>query len=161
MTETLHIDDSDKAASYDSLLPQIKALCEGESSSIANQANIIAALHHAFDFFWTGFYWVSDEKNLVLGPFQGPVACTRIQKGKGVCGTAWQEKKTHVVYNVEDFPGHIACSADSQSEIVVPIIKKNEVVGVLDIDSDSIGTFDEIDKKHLNTLCQWIGEHIV
>ncbi len=161
MTETLHIDDSSKAAHYSSLLPQIKALCDGESSSIANQANIVAALHHTFGFFWTGFYWAADENNLVLGPFQGPIACTRIEKGKGVCGTAWHDKKTLVVPNVEDFPGHIACSADSKSEIVVPLFKNKDVVGVLDIDSDTIGTFDEIDKKHLNTLCQWIGEHIV
>lgn len=161
MAEELQINPSDKQNNYSSLIPQIKSLCEGESNSIANQSNIIAALKQAFAFFWVGFYWVESEKELVLGPFQGPVACTRITKGKGVCGSSWSQGKTMIVDNVEEFPGHIACSADSKSEIVVPIIKNKEVVGVLDIDSDRLSTFDEIDHRYLNELCTWIGQHIV
>jgi len=161
MAEELQINPSHKQHKYASLIPQIKSLCEGESNSVANQSNIIAALKQAFGFFWVGFYWVENEKELVLGPFQGPIACTRITKGKGVCGSSWSEGKTIMVDSVEDFPGHIACSADSKSEIVVPIVKNKAIVGVLDIDSDRLSTFDEIDHRYLNELCTWIGQHIV
>lgn len=161
MAEELHIDTSDKAGNYNSIISQIKALCEGEQNTIANQSNIIAALKQAFGFFWIGFYWVENSEELVLGPFQGPIACTRIRKGKGVCGTSWAESRTIVVDDVESFPGHIACSSASKSEIVVPIIKNNKVVGVLDVDSDRLATFDEVDHRFLNELCTWIGQHIV
>jgi GAF domain-containing protein len=128
---------------------------------VANLANISAALKETFDFFWVGFYLVAKNDTLVLGPFQGPIACTRISKGKGVCGTAWEEKKTLVVPDVEAFPGHIACSALSKSEIVVPLIKNDVVVGVLDIDSDELNTFDEIDEQALIKLCQWISSDLM
>lgn len=155
MAEDLHIDNSDKLSTYKSLLPQLKALCEGESNRIANLANITAGLKEAFNFFWVGFYLVEDDE-LVLGPFQGPVACTRIQKGKGVCGTSWKNEKTLLVPDVEVFPGHIACSSASKSEIVVPLIKNNQVIGVLDIDSNKLDDFDVIDEQQLTKLCQWL-----
>ncbi len=143
---------------YQSLLPQIKELITGEGDLIANLANVSAALKQGLGFFWVGFYIVKGEE-LVLGPFQGPIACTRIRSGKGVCGTSWAEKKTIVVPDVEAFPGHIACSSDSKSEIVVPVIKNNSVVAVLDVDSDSLNSFDSIDDKYLNELCSWLSEH--
>ncbi|MEX2484897.1 MAG: GAF domain-containing protein [Brumimicrobium sp.] len=155
MAEDLHIDTADKKSTYESLIPQLKALCEGEPNRIANLANITAGLKEAFNFFWVGFYLI-DKNELVLGPFQGPVACTRIQKGKGVCGTSWAEAKTIVVPDVDKFPGHIACSSVSKSEIVVPLIKNNEVIGVLDIDSNKLDDFDVIDEQQLNALCKWL-----
>lgn len=156
MAESLDIITGSKEDIYISLIPQIKALVGGESDSTANLANISAALKEAFQFFWVGFYLVKEEE-LVLGPFQGPIACTRIQKGRGVCGTSWEKAQTIVVDDVEQFPGHIACSSISKSEIVVPIIKNNVVIGVLDVDSDELATFDAIDEKHLTDLCHWLG----
>ena len=161
MAEDLHIDKSNKKNTYSSLIPQIKALCAGESNVIANQANITAALKQAFDFFWVGFYWKDTEEQLVLGPFQGPIACTRIARGKGVCGSSWDQRKSIIVDDVEAFPGHIACSADSKSEIVIPIFKKNEVIGVLDIDSANYNSFDKLDEQFLTELCDWIGSNII
>ncbi len=155
MAEHLEIIRGDKETVYEQLLPQIKALVGGETDVIANLANISAALKSSFNFLWVGFYLVKDDE-LVLGPFQGPIACTRIQKGRGVCGTSWEQNKSIVVDNVDDFPGHIACSSASKSEIVVPLIKNNVVIGVLDIDSDELATFDATDEKHLTLLCQWL-----
>ncbi|PHR50073.1 MAG: diguanylate cyclase [Fluviicola sp.] len=155
MAEDLHIDNSDKLSMYESLLPQLKALCEGEPNQIANLANITAGLKEAFNFFWVGFYLVENEE-LVLGPFQGPVACARIQKGKGVCGTSWEKEETLLVPDVEAFPGHIACSSASKSEIVVPLIKNDQVIGVLDVDSNKLADFDVIDEQQLTKLCQWL-----
>jgi GAF domain-containing protein len=136
---------------YQSLLPQIRELTRKERDLIANQANISAALKQTFGFFWVGFYMVQGDE-LVLGPFQGPVACTRISLGKGVCGTAWKERRTIIVPDVEQFPGHIACNSESKSEIVVPLFNGNEIIGVLDIDSDQLNTFDEIDAKYLEEI---------
>jgi len=141
---------------YDGLFPQIVALIGNEKDVVANLGNVSAALKEAFGFFWIGFYLVKDSE-LVLGPFQGPVACTRIQKGKGVCGAAWEQEQTVLVPNVDLFAGHIACSSLSKSEIVVPLLKNGGVVGVLDVDSDELDAFDEIDKQHLEKLCQWIS----
>ncbi len=146
-----------KEQTYLALLPQIKALVTGESNLTANLANISAALKQTFNWWWVGFYWV-DDKELVLGPFQGPIACTRILKGKGVCGTSWQNQETIVVSDVEKFPGHIACSAASKSEIVVPIIKNNTVIGVLDCDSEHLNHYDETDRIYLEQLCQIIAD---
>jgi len=156
MAEELIISGETKEEKYASLLSQIKALVGDEVDLIANLANVASALHFGFDFFWTGFYLVKTDE-LVLGPFQGPIACTRIQLGKGVCGSAWKERKTLVVKNVDEFPGHIACSSDSKSEIVVPILKNEKVLAVLDVDSNEIATFDEVDAKYLNELCQWLS----
>ena len=139
------------------MLPQVRSLIEGEVDLVANLANVAAALKEAFDFFWVGFYLVKQDQ-LVLGPFQGPVACTRIRKGKGVCGTAWQESATLLVPDVEVFPGHIACSSLSRSEIVVPLIKDGEVWGVLDIDSDLLNFFDETDRKYLEEMCGYLSK---
>lgn len=161
MAEELHVDKTSKEKNYSTLIPQIKSLCEGEENSVANQSNIVAALKQAFDFFWVGFYWMDSEDELVLGAFQGPIACTRITKEKGVCGSAWNENRTIIVDDVEAFPGHIACSSDSKSEIVIPIMKNNVVVGVLDVDSDRLSSFDDIDSQYLNELCSWIGQNIV
>lgn len=158
MAEDLTLTETQKEPLYKSLIPQLKALCEGETNNVANLANIAAGLKEAFGFFWVGFYLVDNEQTLVLGPFQGPVACTRIHKGKGVCGAAWEEKKTLVVPDVEAFPGHIACSSQSKSEIVIPIFKAGKVIGVLDVDSDQLNDFDEVDELYLNNLAQWIGE---
>lgn len=155
MSEDLVLVEGDKRVKYESLLPQIKALIGDEKDLVANQANIAAALKEAFGFFWVGFYNVKDDE-LVLGPFQGPVACTRIQLGRGVCGTAWQQKDTLIVDNVDDFPGHIACSALTKSEIVVPLVKECQVVGVLDIDSTDLASFDGLDSIYLNQLCEWL-----
>ncbi len=152
--------NGDKAGCYRELLPQIRSLIEGEPDATADLANVAAALKEAFGFFWVGFYLVKDgvgasgEKELILGPFQGPVACTRIGYGRGVCGTAWKSGKSIVVEDVEKFPGHIACSSLSRSEIVVPMICRGKnIVGVLDIDSDEVGTFDEVDRHFLEELC--------
>lgn len=147
---------TDKEQRYISLSPQVTSLIEGESDLIANLANITAALKEAFGFFWVGFYLVKDNQ-LVLGPFQGPVACTRIGYGKGVCGTAWQNREAIVVDNVNEFPGHIACSSLSQSEIVIPVMINDQVLAVLDIDSDKLNHFDEIDKKYLTEIVSHIN----
>jgi L-methionine (R)-S-oxide reductase len=145
-----------KDEQYASLLPQIIALCEGEEDVIANLSNISAALKQTFNWWWVGFYLVKNNE-LVLGPFQGPVACTRIRFGKGVCGQAWENKETIIVADVEKFPGHIACSSHSRSEIVVPIIIDKEVVAVLDVDSEHLSFFDKTDKKFLEKLCDFIA----
>jgi GAF domain-containing protein len=151
MAEDLHIGRGSKEEQYLSLIPQIKGLVSGEPDLVANLANIAAALKEQFDFFWVGFYLVKEEE-LVLGPFQGPVACTRIRKGRGVCGTSWSQGNTIIVPDVEKFPGHIACSSISKSEIVVPIFKNNEVWGVLDVDSDQYNSFDETDTQFLQEI---------
>ncbi len=155
MAEDLHIGQGDKAEKYRELLPQLHALVDTEVNRIANLANIAAALKQTFNFFWVGFYLV-EEDELVLGPFQGPIACTRIRFGKGVCGTAWKEERTLIVPDVEQFPGHIACSSDSKSEIVVPVKRQGEVIGVLDIDSDALNSFDETDARFLEEICTYI-----
>lgn len=157
MAEELHTIQGTKEQMYASLIPQIKALVSNEHDTIANLANVSAALKQAFNFFWVGFYLVKEEE-LVLGPFQGPIACTRIQKGKGVCGSAWEQKATLIVPNVDEFPGHIACSSDSKSEIVVPLIKNGTVIGVLDVDSNQLNDFDSIDQFYLTQLCEWFVE---
>jgi GAF domain-containing protein len=151
MAEDLKIIQGSKEQQYISLIPQIKSLIEGENNMIANMANICAALKEQFGWLWVGFYLV-EENELVLGPFQGPVACTRIQKGKGVCGAAWQNAKTILVPDVEQFPGHIACSSLSKSEIVLPVFSENEIIGVLDVDSIRLNEFDEIDQKYLEEI---------
>ncbi len=159
MAEELHISTStDKIEKYESLIPQIEALISGESDMVANLANISAALRYGMDFFWVGFYMVKEDQ-LVLGPFQGPIACTRINKGKGVCGSVWEKGITAVVPNVDEFPGHIACSSDSKSEIVVPIKKDGEVIGVLDVDSDQLESFDDIDQKYLERLMDSLSKN--
>jgi L-methionine (R)-S-oxide reductase len=156
MSESLYIPvGTSKEEKYISLLPQIEALITDEEDLVANLANISAALKEAFGFFWVGFYLVKGEE-LVLGPFQGPIACTRIGYGKGVCGTAWKEEKTQLVPDVDAFPGHIACSSASRSEIVVPVIKDGEVVMVLDVDSDQLNDFDETDQKYLEQLMRFL-----
>ena len=142
---------SAKSEQYALLRKQVESLTEGESDLTANLANVAAAIHQAFSFWWTGFYLVHGEQ-LVLGPFQGPVACTRIPFGRGVCGTAWQRRETVVVPDVEEFPGHIACSSASRSEIVVPILRNGEVLGVLDIDSRELATFDDEDAAGLEAI---------
>ena len=152
MSEQLIISTStDKAERYKILIPQIRALTEGETDTIANLSNIAAALRQTMRFFWVGFYIVKNNE-LVLGPFQGPVACTRIAFGKGVCGTSWKEKKVIIVPDVEKFPGHIACSSDSKSEIVLPAFKNGEVVLVLDVDSNKRNDFDETDELYLKQV---------
>jgi L-methionine (R)-S-oxide reductase len=155
MSEQLFISGQTKKEKYVELLPQIYALTKSESSWIANLANTAAALKETFGFFWVGFYLVS-ENQLVLGPFQGPIACTRISLGKGVCGTSWGQKTAILVADVEQFPGHIACSSLSKSEVVIPIMKENEVIGVLDVDSAQLNDFDEVDVKYLSELCTWL-----
>ena len=156
MAEELRIKNGDKQEMYETLLPQIASLVGNETDQVANMANIAAALKQTFGFFWVGFYLVKGEE-LVLGPFQGPIACTRIRKGRGVCGTAWAKAETLVVPDVDAFPGHIACSSLSRSEIVVPLIRENgEVWGVLDIDSESLNTFDETDARFLGEICSWL-----
>ena len=156
MSESLQISKStDKKVVYASLLPQIKALIQDNVDEVANMANVAAALREAFGFFWVGFYRVIDDQ-LMLGPFQGPVACTTISKGKGVCGQSWERATTIVVEDVEKFEGHIACSPHSQSEIVVPIIKNGTVTGVLDIDHDQLNTFDGTDQQYLEQIVNWL-----
>lgn len=144
-----------KQDTYQSLLPQIEALVEGETDLIAKMANVAAALHQTFGFWWTGFYRVVDDE-LVLGPFQGPVACMHIPFGRGVCGTAWQRQETIIVPNVHEFAGHIACSSESKSEIVVPVIRDGKVIAVLDIDSAEYNTFDDTDKTYLEQIIRVI-----
>ena len=148
---------SAKSERYALLRKQVESLTEGESDLTANLANVAAAIHQTFPFWWTGFYLVRGEQ-LVLGPFQGPVACTRIPFGRGVCGTAWQRRKTVVVPDVEAFPGHIACSSASRSEIVVPILRNGEVLGVLDIDSRELATFDDEDAAGLEAVCATLSK---
>jgi len=155
MAEDLTIIQGTKEEQYRELLPQVKALIEGEPDLIANLANICAALKEQFGWLWVGFYLVKNGE-LVLAPFQGPVACTRISKGRGVCGSAWQQAQTLVVPDVEKFPGHIVCSSLSRSEIVVPVIKNNEIIGVLDADSELLAQFDETDKRYLEEIVSWI-----
>ncbi len=140
-----------KEEQYQSLIPQIEALLYGETDLIANLANVCAALKEQFAWFWVGFYLVKDEE-LVLGPFQGPVACTRIKMGKGVCGSSWQNKETIIVANVDEFPGHIACATASRSEIVLPLYKGENIIGVLDVDSEYLAHFDQVDSKYLNQI---------
>jgi GAF domain-containing protein len=152
MSESFFIPETGtKTEKYEAVVPQIEALITGEPDLYANLANIAAALREAFGFFWVGFYLVKGEQ-LVLGPFQGPIACTRINFGKGVCGAAWKEAKTQLVPDVELFPGHIACSSASKSEIVVPVFRGNDVAMVLDVDSDQLDDFDETDQKYLEEL---------
>lgn len=140
-----------KEQRYERLLPQVAALCDGEHDFIAKMANVSALLHHEFNFWWTGFYRVVGGE-LLLGPFQGPLACVHIAYGRGVCGTAWKERRTVVVPDVEQFPGHIACSSESRSEIVVPVFRNEEVIAVLDIDSRDLNTFDDTDARYLERL---------
>ena len=145
-----------KEEKYQLLTEQIRALTAGETDLVAKMANVAAAIHEEMGFFWTGFYRVVGEE-LILGPFQGPVACMHIPFGRGVCGSAWKQRTTLVVPDVEKFPGHIACSSLSRSEIVVPVFSPDgEIVAVLDIDSKELGTFDEIDRRHLETICQFL-----
>jgi L-methionine (R)-S-oxide reductase len=151
MAEDLRMARGSKTEQYTTLLPQIRALMEGEPDGVANLANVAAALKEQFGWFWVGFYLVKDDE-LVVGPFQGPVACTRIRKGRGVCGTSWAEDRTLIVPDVQAFPGHIACSSLSRSEIVVPIRTGGKVIGVLDADSDKLNAFDEQDKHWLEEL---------
>jgi GAF domain-containing protein len=151
MAEDLNIVRGTKAEEYESLVPQVKGLLAGETDLVANMANVTAALKEQFGWLWVGFYLVKDNE-LVLAPFQGPVACTRIKKGRGVCGSCWQEAKTLIVPDVEKFPGHIACSSLSKSEIVVPAIKDGEVVAVLDVDSEEYNFFDETDRQFLEEI---------
>jgi len=155
MAEDLNLHQGSKKEQYEHLIPQIAGLLEGETDLMANLANVCAALHEQFRWLWVGFYLVKGEE-LVLAPFQGPVACTRIRKGRGVCGTAWQEQKTLIVPDVEQFPGHIACSSRSRSEIVVPVIRHGVVLGVLDVDSEMLSDFDETDRSYLEQIVNMI-----
>lgn len=156
MSEDLHIAKGTKQEQYEALLPQIQGLLQGEPDLIANLANITGALKEQFNWLWVGFYIVKNDE-LVLGPFQGPVACTRISKGRGVCGTSWAQAATLIVPDVEQFPGHIACSSLSKSEIVLPVIRNNEVVAVLDVDSVALSEFDETDKEYLEKVINLIN----
>lgn len=151
MAENLIIAEGGKEQKYELLYKQIEALVQGESDPIANMANVAAMIHYTFGFWWTGFYRVAGDE-LVLGPFQGPLACSRISYGRGVCGTAWKEQRTQVVPDVEQFPGHIACSSLSRSEIVVPVWKEGKIIAVLDIDSEHLATFDTTDQKWLEKI---------
>ena len=160
MSENLYIPESaTKVEKYEAILPQVESLISGEPDLYANLSNIAAALKQGFDFFWVGFYLVK-ENQLVLGPFQGPIACTRISFGKGVCGTAWSEGKTQLVPDVDAFPGHIACSAASKSEIVVPVFRDSQVAMVLDVDSDQLNDFDETDRLYLERLMEILAAKI-
>lgn len=157
MAEQLNIPHTgNKKETYEAILPQIEALIEGEKDLIANMANVSAVLKEAFHFLWVGFYLVKEEQ-LVLGPFQGPIACTRIQYGKGVCGTAWKQSEAIIVPDVDVFPGHIACSSRSRSEIVIPIIADNKVFAVLDIDSELLNRFDKEDHHYLSEICNLLS----
>ena len=155
MSEDLIISRGTKEEQYTEIIPQIAALIEGEPDLIANLANITAALKQQFDWLWIGFYLVK-ENELVLGPFQGPIACTRIKKGRGVCGTAWEQMKTIIVQDVNKFPGHITCSSSSKSEIVLPLIRQNEVVAVLDVDHSQYAAFDKTDELFLSEIISLI-----
>lgn len=160
MAEVLIVSQStDKSERYKSLLPQIESLVSGETDVVANLSNITAALRQSMNFFWVGFYLVKN-KELVLGPFQGPIACTRIAFGKGVCGACWKEKKVMLVPNVDEFPGHIACSSDSKSEIVLPAFKNGEVALVLDVDSDKFNDFDKTDELYLSQVMRLIEKFL-
>ena len=160
MSEQLIIaSSSDKAGRYKTLLPQIESLVAGEPDVVANLSNIAAALKQTMNFFWVGFYLVKNNE-LVLGPFQGPIACTRIALGKGVCGASWKEKKVMIVPNVDEFPGHIACSSDSKSEIVLPAFKSGEVALILDVDSDVLNDFDETDERYLREVMRIVEKFI-
>jgi GAF domain-containing protein len=156
MAEDLHIIQGTKEDQYKTLIPQIAALLQGEPDLVANMANIVAALKEQFGWFWIGFYIVKNEE-LVLGPFQGPVACTRIRKGRGVCGSSWAQATTLIVPDVEQFPGHIACSSLSKSEIVVPILRNNEVIAVLDVDSSTLNSFDTTDQQYLEQIVNLVN----
>ena len=162
MSESLILQSTSKEGKYKEVLPQIKSLLSGETNRIANLSNLSAVLKSTFNFFWVGFYLVDEEtKNeLVLGPFQGDIACTRIKLGKGVCGQAWEKNQTIIVPDVDLFEGHIASSSLSKSEIVIPLAKGNEVFAVLDIDSDQLNDFDEVDEKYLTELCLWLSEYL-
>lgn len=151
MAEELEISAGSKEEQYIALIPQIAALISGEKNLVANLANISASLKQQFNFFWVGFYLVEDQE-LVLGPFQGPIACTRIKKGKGVCGSSWEKEQTIIVPDVEAFPGHISCSSLSKSEIVLPLFQSNKIIGVLDVDSDQYNSFDDIDARYLHEI---------
>lgn len=159
MAEELITGGATKEERYRILLPQLASIIEDEPDAIANMANIAAAIHGTFNFLWTGFYRV-DGESLVLGPFQGPLACTRIRFGRGVCGTAWAQERTVVVEDVEKFPGHIACSSASRSEIVVPVFKGDKIVGVLDIDSSETSTFDDTDARYLEEAMAILGSKL-
>ena len=156
MAEDLHVLAGTKEEQYQSLIPQIKGLIDGEPDLIANLANIVAALKEQFGWFWVGFYLVKVQE-LVLAPFQGPIACTRIRYGKGVCGTSWQKAATLIVPDVEQFPGHIACSSLSKSEIVVPVMRGGKVVAVLDVDSAELDQFDTSDQQYLEEIVELIN----
>ncbi|MDB5252444.1 MAG: diguanylate cyclase [Flaviaesturariibacter sp.] len=156
MAEDLHIASGTKEEQYVALVPQVRGLLEGEPDLVANLANVAAALKEQFGWFWVGFYLVKGDE-LVLGPFQGPVACTRIRKGRGVCGSSWAQEKTLIVPDVEAFPGHIACSSLSRSEIVVPLLRGGEVVGVLDVDSASLDAFNAVDQRWLEEIVSLIS----
>lgn len=160
MSEELVVPAGSRTEVYESLIPQLKALVEGEDDFIANCANITAALRQAFGFWWVGFYFVKNQDELVLGPFQGDIACTRIQIGKGVCGSSWERKQTIIVDDVDQFPGHIACSSASRSEIVVPILKNDIVIGVLDVDSDQLADFSDTDKIYLEQIALLLSDLI-
>lgn len=157
MAEDLIIQIGDKKTQYESLIPQIKGLITGEDNLVANLGNITAALKEQFNWLWVGFYWV-DEDELVLAPFQGPVACTRIKKRRGVCGTSWEKGITLIVDDVEKFPGHIACSSASRSEIVVPVFQNGQIVGVLDVDSTELAHFDAIDQTYLEEIVGFLDQ---
>lgn len=157
MAESISISGSTRSEKYESILPQIESLVDYETDLVANLANVSAVLKETFDFFWVGFYLVKDQE-LVLGPFQGPLACTRIQIGKGVCGTSWKKKETILVDDVDAFPGHIACSSNSRSEIVVPIIKDGTVLAVLDVDSDQLSDFNSVDQMWLEKLALMLSK---
>ncbi|WP_276479514.1 GAF domain-containing protein [Paraflavitalea pollutisoli] len=156
MAEDLVLAEGSKEEQYEVLIPQIKGLLDGEPDLVANLANVVAALKEQFGWFWVGFYLVKNDE-LVLGPFQGPVACTRIRFGKGVCGSSWEQQKTLIVPDVEKFPGHIACSSLSRSEIVVPVMRDGKVVAVLDVDSSALNEFDVVDAKFLEEIVEEIA----
>jgi GAF domain-containing protein len=158
MSEQLIISGGEKNDKYQTLLQQLPALMDEQVDHVANMSNLVAALKQTFGFFWVGFYRVQADE-LVLGPFQGPIACTRIKKGQGVCGASWLEERTMVVPNVHEFPGHIACSDQSKSEIVVPLFKAGVIVAVLDVDSDEFATFDEVDRIQLEKILEWFSAY--
>ncbi|KGN72195.1 GAF domain-containing protein [Porphyromonas sp. COT-239 OH1446] len=159
MAETLTLTARDKAGRYAELMPQLDALIHGEDNLVATLANVSSALRMAFGFFWVGFYLVDEAtETLILGPFQGDIACARIPRGRGVCGHSWAEARTIIVPNVDAFPGHIACSSASRSEIVVPILREGQVLGVIDVDSDLLDEFDEIDAQYLERLSKLLAE---
>ena len=161
MSETIYLQDGlDRNQKYAALFPQLQALIEGEEDVVAATANIVAALKEVFSFFWVGIYFVREKQGaeeLVVGPFQGPVACMRIAKGKGVCGSAWDKQESIIVPDVDKFPGHIACNSESKSEIVVPVIKNNRVLAVIDVDSKELNGFDKVDQKHLEAVAGLIA----